>query len=345
VPAVAEAIRKLLSGADLETGEAHACFEEIMDGRAGEAQLAAFLVALRMKGETAEEIAAFASAMREKARKVPTRRQDLLDTCGTGGDSRGGFNVSTVAALVAAGADAAVAKHGNRAVSSRCGSADLLEHLGVRIDCDEAAVGRCLDEAGIGFLFAPSMHPAMLHAAGVRRALGVRTVFNLLGPLTHPMSVRFQLLGVFEKRWVEPVARALRALGADRALIVHGLDGMDEITTTGPTAVAELDGGAIREFQLDARDLGFPRADPDDLRGGDPADNAAIARSILENRPGPRRDLVLVNSGAAIWAARGATTLAEGVARAAESLESGAAAAKLDALIRLTGAPAGKERG
>ena len=342
--AVSEAIQRLLSGGDLGTSEARACFEEIMDGRTGEVPLAAFLVALRMKGETAEEIAAFASAMRERARKVPTRRGDLLDTCGTGGDSLGGFNVSTLAGLVAAGADAVVAKHGNRAVSGRCGSADLLEHLGVRIDCDEATVGRCLDEAGIGFLFAPSMHPAMLHAAGVRRALGVRTVFNLLGPLTHPMSVRYQLLGVFEKRWVGPVARALRALGAERALVVHGLDGMDEITTTGPTAVAELSGGSIREFQLDARDLGFPRADPAELRGGDPAANAAIARSVLENRPGPWRDLVLVNAGAAIWTARRATTLAEGVARAAESLGRGEATAKLDMLIRLTGASAGPER-
>jgi len=307
-----------------------------MSGSVGEVQLAAFLTALRMKGETSEEIAAFALAMREQARRIPTQRKDLLDTCGTGGDGLGSFNVSTLAALVAAGAGAIVAKHGNRAVSGLCGSADLLSQLEVGVESSEETVGRCLDEAGIGFLFAPSLHPAMRHAASVRQALGFRTVFNLLGPITHPAGARFQLIGVFERRWVEPMARALRVLGGERALVVHGLDGMDEITTTGPTAVAELDRGDVRTYELDARNLGVPRAAPGDLAGGNPATNAAIARSILSGEKGPKRDLVLVNSAAALWVFGRAGDLAEGMVLAARSLDSGAAAAKLKELRRLT---------
>ncbi len=330
------ALAMLLDGRDLDAVTAGACFEEIMSGAVGEARLAAFLTALRLKGETPEEIAAFARSMREKASRIPTRRTDLLDTCGTGGDGLGCFNVSTVVALVAAGAGAAVAKHGNRAVSGLCGSADLLARLGVAIECPIGTVARCLDEAGIGFLFAPALHPAMRHAARVRSALGFRTVFNLLGPLTHPAGAPFQLMGVFDRKWVEPVARALRVLGTERALVVHGLDGMDEITTTAPTAVAELDRGEVRSYLLDARDLGMPRASLADLAGGDPGASAIIALGILKGGKGPRRDLVLVNAGAALWVGRRARDVAEGITLAKASLDSGAALAKLEELKRLS---------
>jgi len=333
---VEEGLKELVLGRDLGEAAARACCAEIMEGRVPEALLGGFLIALRMKGETPEEIAAFASVMRERARPLAWSRTDLLDTCGTGGDGLGGFNVSTLAALVAAGAGAVVAKHGNRAVSSQCGSADLLARLGVKVDCSEAIILRCLEEAGIGFLYAPALQPAMRHAAATRRALAVRTVFNLLGPLTHPARAPYQLMGVFDRRWVEPVARALKVLGARRALVVHGLDGMDEITTTTATEVASLEEGEIEVQRLDAADLGFPRARPEQLRGGDAEENAAIARSILAGDKGPRRDLVVINAGAALWAAGKAADLLEGARLAQGSLDSGAAGAKLDHLIRLT---------
>jgi anthranilate phosphoribosyltransferase len=337
--AIQQALERMLEGSSLGSEAAQACIGEIMAGVVSEALLAAFLTALRMKGETPAEIAAFATVMRKLARKIPTRRDRLLDTCGTGGDGLGSFNVSTLAALVAAGAGAVVAKHGNRAVSGRCGSADLLADLGVEIECDEETVGRCLDEAGIGFLFAPALHPALRHAASVRRALGFRTVFNLVAPLAHPAGARFQLVGVYDRSWVEPVAEALKVLGSERALVVHGLDGMDEITTTAPTVVAELDRGEVRAYQLDARDLGVERADPSQLKGGDTAANAAIAKSILAGDPGPRRDLVLVNSAAALWASGRVDDLGQGLALARSSLDSGAAAGKLEDLRRLTALP------
>ena len=335
---VEEALRELVLGRDLSAASARACFAEIMEGRVPESLLGGFLIALRMKGETPEEIAAFAWVMRAQARPLPWERGDLLDTCGTGGDGLGSFNVSTLAGIVAAGAGAVVAKHGNRAVSGKCGSADLLARLGVKVDCSEARVLRCLNEAGIGFLYAPALQPAMQHAAATRRALAVRTVFNLLGPLTHPARAPYQLMGVFERRWVEPVARALKALGAQRALVVHGLDGMDEITTTAPTAVAWLAAGEIRIEMLDAADLGFPRARMEQLAGGDADDNAAIARSILAGEKGPRRDLVVINAAGALWAAGKAADLREGARLAGEALDSGAAAARLESLIRLSGA-------
>ena len=333
---LSDALRDLVRGESLSEELARASFEEIMRGAVPQSLLGGFLIALRIKGETPEEIAAFASVMREKARRLPELPDDLLDTCGTGGDGLGSFNVSTLAAFVAAGAGALVAKHGNRAVSSSCGSADLLAHLGVIIDCDETTVVRCLAEAGIGFLFAPALHPAMRLAAEARRALGMRTVFNLLGPLTHPARAPYQLMGVFDRRWVEPVARALRVLGTRRALVVHGLDGMDEITTTAPTAVAELDEGRIRTYELDASDLGMPRAALGDLAGGDIRMNASIARAVLAGEAGPRRDLVLINAGAALWVARKAGDLCQGVALARDSLDRGAAARKLEVLIRIT---------
>jgi anthranilate phosphoribosyltransferase len=336
---VQEGLKELVQGRSLSEDLARGCFEEIMQGEVSEPLLGGFLVALRMKGETPEEIATFACVMRERARPLAIAREDLLDTCGTGGDGLESFNVSTLAALVAAGAGAVVAKHGNRAVSGKCGSADLLTRLGVTVDCDEATLARCLNEAGIGFLYAPAMHPAMRHAAPARQALGVRTVFNLLGPLTHPARASHQLMGVFERAWVVPVARALRALGTRRALVVHGLDGMDEITTTAPTAVAELDEGSIREYFLDAMDLGIPRARPQEVSGGDAEVNASIARAILQGEKGPRRNLVVVNAAAALWAARKVRDLQEGRVLSERSLDSGAAAERLDALIRLTRRP------
>jgi len=339
---VEEGLKHLVEGHSLSEELARGCFEEIMQGEVAEALLGGFLMALRMKGETPQEIAAFAAVMRERARPLPFLAKDLLDTCGTGGDGLGSFNVSTLAALVAAGAGAVVAKHGNRAVSGKCGSADLLVQLGVNPDCDDATLSRCLQEAGIAFLYAPAMHPAMRHAATARKALGVRTVFNLLGPLTHPARASRQLIGVFDRRWVEPVARALDALGTRRALVVHGLDGMDEITTTAPTAVAELDGGRIRTYLLDPLDLGIPRAQPHELRGGDAEINADIARAILHGEQGPRRSLVVVNAGAALWASGKAADLREGMTMAELSLDSGAAAKRLEALIRLTHSPGDK---
>jgi anthranilate phosphoribosyltransferase len=340
VSRIEAALGKLLERTDLDAEEARACCEEIMAGAASEPLLGGFLIALRMKGETPEEIAAFAAAMRQGARGVPTRQTEIVDTCGTGGDGAGSFNISTAAALVAAGAGAVVAKHGNRAVSGCCGSADLLAQLGVGIECDDATVGRCLDEAGLGFLFAPAFHPAMRQAAGVRKALGVRTVFNLLGPLIHPARAPYQVVGVYESRWLEPVARALALLGTRRALVVHGFDGMDEITTTAATHVAELDRGAIRTSVLDARELGIARAAPADLAGGNPARNAAIVSAVLAGESGPRRDIVVLNAAAALLVSGVAASFPEGLSLAARSLDSGAALAKLNALRRLTAPPA-----
>ena len=334
---IEEALKELVLGRDLPTDLAGACFAEIMDGSVDGALLGGFLIALRMKGETPEEIAAFAAAMRGWSVGLPgSRDEDLLDTCGTGGDGLGGFNVSTLTALVAAGAGAKVAKHGNRASSGRCGSADLLAHLGVRIEADPRTVARCLDEAGIGFLFAPAMHPAVRRATPARRALGVRTVFNLLGPLSHPQRATRQLMGVFERRWVEPAARALAALGARRALVVHGQDGMDEISTTAPTWVSEVNDGTVRSYEIDARNFGIPRADPEALRGGGPEENAAIARSILAGERGPRRDLVVANAAAALWVAGKAADLNQGRSLAEQSIDAGEAAGKLADLVRLT---------
>ncbi|HEV8375822.1 MAG TPA: anthranilate phosphoribosyltransferase [Candidatus Polarisedimenticolia bacterium] len=333
---VGAALRELVEGRSLAPDRARSCFEEIMAGGVPESLLGGFLVALRVKGETPDEIAAFAAVMRETAQRIVLDRHDLLDTCGTGGDGLGSFNVSTLAALVAAGAGAIVAKHGNRAVSGKCGSADLLARLGVDIQCGESTVARCIEEAGIGFLFAEILHPAMRHAAPARRALGVRTVFNLLGPLTHPARASYQLLGVFDRRWVEPVALALRVLGTRRALVVHGLDGMDEITTTAPSLIAELDAGEVRTYELDPRDLGIPRSPPADLAGGDAAENERIARHVLAGEGGARRDLVLVNAGAALYAARVARDFGEGLAMARDSLDRGEAWRKLEDLVRIT---------
>ena len=343
VRTIVDVLAKVVEGQDLSAAEAEAVMEEIMAGRATDAQIAGLLVALRMKGETAAEIAGFARAMRRHALKVTVSRRDVIDTCGTGGDAFDTFNISTAAAIVAAAAGAAVAKHGNRSVTSRCGSADVLERLGVRLDLTPEQVGRCIDEIGIGFLFAPALHPAMKYAIGPRRELRLRTVFNLLGPLTNPADARRQVLGVFDARWVRPVAEALRDLGSEHALVVHGLDGLDEISTTGPTAVAELKDGRVAEYELIPEALGFTRARPEDIAAGDVDESAEILRAVLEGEEGPRLDIVLINAGAALYVAGRAGSIEGGIALAREAVASGAAVKKLDELVELTQRIAGQK--
>jgi anthranilate phosphoribosyltransferase len=309
-----------------------AAFGEIMDGAAAPALVAGLLVALRTKGETVEEIVAAARALRSRAETAPLADPRAVDTCGTGGDGAGTFNVSTAAAFVVAGAGVPVAKHGNRAATSRAGSFDVLEALGVRADLPIPRAAAILAEVGIAFFYARRAHPAMRHVAPVREALGVRTLMNCLGPLANPLGVRRQLVGVYARELVEPLARALAALGAEAALVVHGDDGLDEITTTAPTAAARLVDGRIEVLSLDPQELGIPRARAADLAGGDAATNARIVRAVLDGVPGPGRDVVLVNAAAALWVAGAAADLAGGLALARRSVESGAAAARLAAL-------------
>ncbi|EKP95655.1 anthranilate phosphoribosyltransferase [Thermaerobacter subterraneus] len=347
--ALQAALARVLSGRDLTAAEAEAAMDVIMSGAATPAQVAGYLVALRMKGETPAEIAGSARAMRRHATPVPTRRQGVMDTCGTGGDGRHTFNISTLAAIVAAAAGVPVAKHGNRSVSSRCGSADVLEALGVPLDLEPAALGRCLDEVGIAFLFAPRLHGAMRHAAGPRRELGIRTIFNLLGPLTNPAGARYQLLGVYAAELVEPVARVLAELGVERALVVHGAPGLDEMSVCGPTLVGRVDGDQVTLTTVEPAAAGLPVYPLEAIAGGDPARNAAIARQVLEGRRGPYRDAVIFNAAGALLAAGRVGDLREGVAEAARLLDSGAAAAKLEEWVRLAQAlaprPAGEVAG
>jgi len=330
---IREAIADLASGRDLQPVRATGAMEEIIGGIATPAQIGGFLMALGLKGETAEEIAAFARVMRASAVPIPLAPAGtVVDTCGTGGDGQETFNISTAAAMVAAGAGVPVVKHGNRSVSSRCGSADVLEEVGVPLDVDPARIADIFSRTGIVFLFAPRFHPALSRAAAARKELGVRTVFNLLGPLTNPAGARAQVLGVYDPGLVGRMAGVLRLLGVERAMVVHG-EGLDEITTTGATRVAELRGGAIRRYTLDCRRFGISPAHPDDLRGGDRTGNARILLAVLEGERGPARDIVLLNAGAAIYVGGRAPDLAEGVRRAAVSIDTGAA---LDRLHRLT---------
>jgi len=325
------AIGRVVEGRHLSEAEACAAAAAIMDGTATPAQIAGLLVALRAQGESVEEILGFARAMRGRAERVEAPA-DVVDTCGTGGDGRGTFNISTVAAFVAAGAGCCVAKHGNRAVSGRCGSAEVLEALGVPIDVEPDAAARLLERVGIAFLFAPRYHPAARLAAAPRREIGVRSIFNIVGPLTNPAGARHQLVGVCDRRLVEPVAHVLGRLGAERALVVHGTDGLDEITLTGPSHVAELCRGEVRTAQIDPERLGFARCAAEELAGGAPHENARIARHVLEGRRGPTRDVVLLNAGAAIHVAGRAATLADGIQRARQSIDGRCALAKLEAL-------------
>lgn len=316
-----------------EMGEA---FDQIMTGAATPAQLGAFLAALRLKGETVEEIAGASRSMRRHAVMVDPRGKQVVDTCGTGGDSLGTFNISTTAAFVVAGAGVPVAKHGNRSITSRCGSADVLAQLGVNLEASPETMEECLHEVGIGFLFAPKLHPAMKHAMGPRRELGFRTLFNLLGPLSNPAGARCQVVGVFAPELTEMFAQVLLRLGSKRVLAVHGHDGMDEITITGPTRVSELCDGRIRTYDLDPYQFVESLAKPEDLQGGDPALNAEITRSILLGVKGPRRDIVCLNAAAGILVGGKAATLQEGFKLAGQSIDTGRAMQALTGLVERT---------
>jgi len=329
-----EAIAIATAGGEVPGPQLEAAFGEIMDGKASPVQIAALLVALRTRGETVGEIVSAARALRARAETAPLFDPRAVDTCGTGGDGADTFNISTVAAFVVAGAGVPVAKHGNRAASSRAGSFDVLEALGVRADLPIAAAARVAAEVGIAFFYARRAHPAMRHVAAVRAELGIRTLMNCLGPLLNPVGARRQLVGVYAAGLVEPLARALAELGAERALVVHGDDGLDELTTTGPSRVALWDGETLRPDSVDPSALGLPRSRPGDLAGGDAAENAAIARAVLAGEPGPRRDVVLLNAAGALFAAGAVEDLAAGLAAARESLDSGAAAGRLAALVR-----------
>jgi anthranilate phosphoribosyltransferase len=334
---IREAIDAIVNeGRSLSEEEAAAVMEEIMSGQATPAQLGAFLVALRLKGETVEEIAGMARVMRAKALRVPFEGPSLLDTCGTGGDRMGTFNVSTAAAFVAAGAGAIVAKHGNRAMTSHCGSADVLEALGAKIDLAPEGVAHCLREVGVGFMFAPAFHPAMRFAAGPRREIGVRSVFNILGPLTNPAGASSQVLGVADAAIGEKMIEVLGRLGCRHALVVHGEDGLDEMTLGGPTLVYELKGGDIRSYRVTPEEVGVRRASGQAVKGGSPEQNAATMRAVFGGETGPLRDIVLLNSAAALVAADKAATLAEGVPLAARAIDSGAAGEKLGRFIEVT---------
>ena len=330
----------LTAGNDLTSEEAAAAMTEILAGDATQAQIAGFIVGLRMKGETVEEMAGLLSAMQDASEYVPLNDLDgVIDTCGTGGDRSHSINVSTIAAFVVAGAGAKVCKHGNRAASSACGSADVLEALGVVIELDPAAVARCVEKAGIGFCYAPRFHPAMRHAGPTRSELGVPTVFNFLGPLANPARVRRQVLGVSDARMAEKMAGVLRARGSERALVVFGHDGLDELTTTTTSTVVELgEDGELRRYELDPAAHGISRADPAALRGGDAAANVAATRAVLAGEPGPQRDIVVLNAAAGLIAAGMAPDLAEGLSAAAAAIDDGRAASALDQLVELSNA-------
>lgn len=338
---ISEAIRRAVDGQDLGREQMHEVFGAVMDGRASDVQKSALLVALRMKGETPDEITGAALAMRERVTPLDVSRDDLIDTCGTGGDGRGTFNVSTVAALVAAGAGANVAKHGNRAVSSSCGSADVLAALGVQIDLNAAQMSEVLRKAGIAFLFAPKLHPAMAAVASVRKELGLRTIFNVLGPLTNPAFAKRQVLGVYNERLVEVVARVLAALGATHALVVHSRDGLDEISVSAATRVCEVRDGEVRAYEVTPEELGLERHPIEALAGGDARMNASIAREVLQGGDGAKHDIVAANAGAALYVAGAAGSIREGVALAKEAIASGRAFAKLQELVRETNAAGG----
>jgi len=323
------------AGQSLSMDDAVVVMREVMEGEVTPAQLGSYLTALSLKGETPEELAGFATVMRDKSLRVSVEGT-AIDTCGTGGDRKGTFNISTAAAFVVAGAGLTVAKHGNRAASGDCGSADVLEALGVRIELPPEAVERCLREIGIGFMFAPAYHPAMRYAAPVRREIGIRTVFNVLGPMTNPAGVSCQLIGVGYPEAANKMAEALRLFGTHHAIIVHSDDGMDELSLGSDTAGWEVLDGEIRPYVVRPRDLGLPHATPDDLRGGDPAANAATMRAILSGSGGPVRDAVMLNSGAALVAGDVANTLPDGIEMAAASISDGRAAEKLDAMVSLT---------
>lgn len=330
-------IAKVATGATLSRDEAASAFDAMMSGEATPSQMGGLLMALRVRGETVEEITGAVSAMRGKMLRV-TAPADAVDVVGTGGDGSGSVNVSTCASFIVAGAGVPVAKHGNRALSSRSGAADVLASLGVRIDLSPEKVGRCVKEAGIGFMFAPAHHPAMKNVGPTRVELATRTIFNLLGPLSNPAGVRRQMVGVFSRQWVQPLAQVLKNLGAESVWVVHGSDGLDEITLTGPTSVAALENGTIRSFEVTPEDAGLGRSAAGSLKGGDADANAVALKSVLEGKPSAYRDVALLNAAAALIVAGRASNLKDGVAIGTQSLDSGAAAAKLKQLVAVSNA-------
>lgn len=340
---IKEAISYLVSGRSLTMQEATSVIEEMVEGKATQAQVGGFLTALKMKGETTDEIAGFATVMQSKAIRV-NLPYPVIDIVGTGGDRCNTFNISTAAALVAAGAGLKVAKHNNRAASSQCGSADVLEALGVKIDMNAGQVERCIDEVGIGFMFAPAFHPATRFVAPARRELGIRTVFNILGPLTNPAGARKMLVGVPEESLVEKLALVMQKLGFEHTLVVHAEDGLDEITVTGKTLVFELKESEIKSYYISPEDFGLPRARLESLKGGTPAENAGILRKVLGGEKGPRRDVVLLNTAGGLLAADKVETMAQGIALAEEVIDSGQALEKLEKLIRFSKSLAGSTK-
>lgn len=341
---IREAIKMAVEGKNLTEQEAVAAMTEIMDGEATPAQVASFITAMRMKGETVEEITGFVKVMRAKSVKVTPKSKDLLDTCGTGGDKLSTFNISTTAAFVAAGAGVKIAKHGNRAASSTCGSADVLEALGARLDLDAAQVAQCIDSAGIGFMFAPAMHPAMKHAVGPRKEIGIRTVFNILGPMTNPAGAKRQVIGVFSPDLTETMAMVLSSLGTERAMVFHGMDGLDELSTVGPTRVSELKDGEVSTYTLTPEEVGLRTARAEDLAVGDGGalDNVTALMHVLDGATGPKRDIVLLNAAAALVVAGRAEDLKDGMNTAAQAIDSGTAMRVLDAFKSFTQEAGGK---
>jgi len=333
---ITDAIKKVVERQNLTRKEATAAMTEIMSGEATGAQIATYITALRMKGETVDEISGSAAVMREKAVTITPKAEVIVDTCGTGGDLSGTFNISTTAAFVVAGVGVPVAKHGNRAVSSACGSADLLEALGVKLDISPEAVAGAIDEVGIGFLFAPALHQAMKYAVGPRKEIGIRTIFNILGPLTNPAGAEHQVLGVYAPELTETLAEVLKSLGAKHALVVHG-DGLDEVTTAGRTRISELKNGTVTTYEIGPEDFGLARADRRSLAGGEIAKNVEITKSVLAGEEGPARDIVLLNAAAALTAADRTPDIQAGLAAAAESIDSGRAENKLMELIEFAG--------
>ncbi len=325
-------IAKVATGAALSREEASNAFSQMMQGEATPSQMGALLMGLRVRGETVDEITGAVTVMRAKMLRV-NAPPEAIDVVGTGGDASGSFNISTCAALIVAGAGVPVAKHGNRALSSRSGAADVLSALGVNIDLNPAQIGTCIKEAGIGFMFAPAHHPAMKNVGATRAELGTRTIFNLLGPLSNPAGVRRQMVGVFSKHWTEPLAQVLKNLGCDNAWVVHGSDGLDEITTSGPTSVTSLEAGVVRSFEISPEDVGLERVKPEALRGGDAATNAKAVEEVLEGKKNPFRDVAVFNAAAALVVAGKAKNLKDGVALAVHSLDSGEAEGRLDRLI------------
>jgi anthranilate phosphoribosyltransferase len=335
---IREAIDKMVNHTDLSEGETIEVMNQIMTGEATPLQVAAFLTALRMKGETVAEITGAARVMREKAHRVDVGSKTVLDTCGTGGDQKGTFNISTTSAFVVAGAGVPVAKHGNRSVSSQSGSAVVLGALGVRVDAPKERVEQCIAKIGIGFLFAPLLHEAMKYAVQPRRDIGIRTIFNLLGPLTNPAMASYQLIGIYSGELVAVIAHVLKNLGSARAMVVHGLEGLDEISLCGPTKVAELRDGKVTEYILEPEQMGFARCRLEELHGGNAEESAVIVKSVLQGDQGSPRNVVLLNSGAALYVSGSAATLQDGIRLGAESIDSGRARQKLDQLVEMTNA-------